>query len=201
MLLLINKNLNREKKILSIKEKYNRSTYYFINTLFHSFIKDGKKFKILNFFFKIFILIKKKYKIGLFMFFYFIQRHLHSKIYLKAQHVGVVLYLIPVVSIRKSIFLSKMWILTSIKERRERTFVLKLFSELSDIWNGKGLALSKKLQYYKIIKQSWANFRFLKYINIKRRPRNLLKKDYSIIINWKKRKKIKKLYFIKKKSK
>lgn len=191
LLLLINKNLNRKKEILNIKEKYNKSTYYFINSLFHSSIKDGKKFRNLNFFFKIFYLLKKKYRINLFIFFYFIQWRLHSRIYLKSQHIGIILYLIPVISIRKSIFLSKSWILSGLKERKERTFILRLFSELCDIWNGKGQSLLKKIQYYKIIKQCWANFRFLKYVNIKNKPFSLNKKDYVIMKKWYNRKKIK----------
>lgn len=63
-MLLINKNSNRLRKIASLKEKHNNSTYFFLNSLFHSYIKDGKKIKALKMFFKVFLLLKKNYRVN-----------------------------------------------------------------------------------------------------------------------------------------
>ena len=182
-MLLINRNLGRIKKVSSLKEKYNNSTYYFLNSLFHSYIKAGKKVKTFKLFFKIFLLLKKNYRINnLLLFFDIIRLRLHSKIFLRTQHMGRHKYLIPLISVRKSIFLSVRWIIVGIRRRRERTLILRLYSEFCDILNYKrsSRALLEKRRYYKRIKEGWANFRFLRFLQTYTKPRQKFKSDSYI---------------------
>lgn len=57
-------------------------------------------------------------------------------------------------------------IISSLKLRKEKIFVDKLYNELLDVFNNKGLSVTKRLQHTKQLKEILTNIRFLneKYI-------------------------------------
>lgn len=57
-------------------------------------------------------------------------------------------------------------IISNLKSRKERLFIDKLYNELLDVFNNKGLSVGKRLQYTKQLKDNLTNIRFLneKYI-------------------------------------
>jgi len=52
-------------------------------------------------------------------------------------------------------------IVSSLKLRKEKLFVDRLFNELVDTYNNKGLSISKRLNYTKQLKDIITNIRFL----------------------------------------
>ena len=52
-------------------------------------------------------------------------------------------------------------VISSLKLRKEKLFVDRLFNELVDAYNNKGLSVSKKLNYTKQLKDIITNIRFL----------------------------------------
>ena len=52
-------------------------------------------------------------------------------------------------------------IISSLKLRKEKVFIDKLYNELVDTYNNKGLSIIKKLNYTKQLKDIITNIRFL----------------------------------------
>jgi|SRR6185437_8282722 len=157
---------------LKIKEKYNKSDDYFISVLFFSILKQGKKFLAIKIFFKILKLFRIRYKkkVGLFRFiFKKIYPLIFSRFFFRIQHVGKIKYFIPVISMRKSIFMACRWLLKGSESRTERTFGLKLFNELVDLRRVSKFKtrtfLYKKTHMQNVYKFK-SNLQFLKFTNI-----------------------------------
>ena len=57
-------------------------------------------------------------------------------------------------------------IISNLKLRKEKGFVNKLYNELIDIFNNKGLSINKRINYTKQLKDLLTNIRFLneKYV-------------------------------------
>jgi len=56
------------------------------------------------------------------------------------------------------------WIKKAIIARKEKTFILKFYSELSDISLKKGLSYKQKIEYYKILYKNKKFYKFKKWI-------------------------------------
>lgn len=119
-------------------------------------------------FFEVLLLIRRFYKRltpSFFLFFKRVYTKLYSKIFLRIQDVGATRYFIPVIAIRKSIFLARQWLFKSISLRRERTFSLRMFCELIAVKKSNKFAGSiiLKTKYYKQAKNLYTNLQFLKF--------------------------------------
>lgn len=159
----------KQKKI---KILLNKNYRYFFNTLFSSFIKNGKRKSIFIIIFRLFFFIKiKMHKkkmplLSSITIFKHIYARLFSYIFIKDQHVGSVKYKIPILSSYSSIALAKKWFLNSLSKRVERTLVLRLVGEIFEIsFNAiRSNAIMEKKKYYLEAYRNKNNIRFLRYI-------------------------------------
>ena len=154
------------KNNVRIKINFNEYYFYFINIIFFSIFRHGKKFLAEKIFCFVLNLLKKSYKKKLKTFFDFfkkIYKKIYSPITFKTQHVGKTKYLIPIISIGKSIFLARQWFFKSLKLRSERTYILKILGELKDLKKGVGSTLFYKSKHNKQAYDFRINRRLLKY--------------------------------------
>lgn len=140
----------------------------FIQKLIFSFIKNGKKQLMFSIFFKIFLLIKKFWKKSLNHFFNILYLNIAPVLFTRNKHLGRNLQKLPwVYSIYENKKYSKIaiiWIKKSVKIRKEKTLIFRLYSELKDIYLNKGYSiLQKKALYYSLYK-SRSTFRFIRFL-------------------------------------
>jgi ribosomal protein S7 len=152
-------------------------------------IKDGKKKRAKSIVFFIFILLKKFFFVNFKLkkkfvknfdsyFLAFLTKLFDSyrpKISLVFKKSAAKNYLIPwYINFNKSRFILIRWLIQSARQRFERTFVLRLYSEIVDLFSFKGLTIKKLEEYYAI---AVSNRPFLKMLRKKRKvSRSRLKK-------------------------
>lgn len=167
------------KKIILLKKKFvtilnkNFNFFIFINKLFNSITKNGKKNISINYFLKIFniVLVKNKTKNKSFYFlFYFFQialKLIPCFLYTKLKMKGKDL-LMPwlkknkKLNTKKLVILGISWLKKSLKNRKEKTIFLKLFSELEGIRMGSSESINLKNFYYNSFYQNKRYIRYLK---------------------------------------
>lgn len=114
------------------------------------------------------IVIKKiKNKYNLFNFFSVIEANLTIVFSTFKKKIAGKNLLVPIsLTAYKRVNLMSKIIISSLKLRKEKSFIEKLYNELLDILNNKGSSISKKLNYTKQLKDLIINIRFLneKYI-------------------------------------
>ena len=109
--------------------------------------------------------IKKKY--NLFNFFSIIEENLTIVFSTFKKRIAGKNLLVPIsLTAYKRVNLMSKLIISSLKLRKERSFSEKLYNELLDVFNNKGISVSKKLNYTKQLREIITNIRFLneKYI-------------------------------------
>lgn len=170
------------KRMLTLKKKFNNvfnknfNFYLFINKIFNSILKNGKKNISINYFLKILNIImfksknfrKKSFRILV----YFLQvalKLIPCFLYVNFKIRGKD-FLIPWLkknerqSRKKLIILGVSWLKKSFKNRKEKTVFLKLFSELEAIRTGTAESVNLKNFYYK---NFYENKRYIKYLKRK----------------------------------
>lgn len=108
------------------------------------------------------VLSKLKQKYNLFNFFSIIEENLTIVFNTFKKRIAGKNLLIPIglTNYKRVNAMSKL-IITSLKLRKERSFSDKLYNELIDAYNNKGLSIIKKLNYTKQLKDVITNIRFL----------------------------------------
>lgn len=122
--------------------------------------KKGINIKYNNYIEQILLRIKQKY--NLFQFFSIIEENLTIIFNTFKKKIAGKNLLIPIglTSSKRVNAMSKL-IITSLKSRKEKSFLDKLYNELIDSYNNKGLSIIKKLNYTKQLKDIITNIRFL----------------------------------------
>lgn len=122
--------------------------------------KKGNNIKYNNYIAKVLVRIKQKY--NLFQFFSIIEENLTIIFNTFKKRIAGKNLLIPIgLSSSKRVNAMSKLIITSLKLRKERVFIDKLYNELLDTYNNKGLSIIKKLNYTKQLKDIITNIRFL----------------------------------------
>ena len=172
----------------SMKVKNSKYLNLFIKKIFFTLIYTGKKVKVINIFLNwvnfLKLLFIKKYKIINNLFknkvlrfsvykYLFINRiykiicpKLNSENFLKK---GVSSKLPNLMNSnfknKTKIFTTvSLWVKKSVESRKEKTFVLKFYSELFDINLKKGNSYKQKIEYYKVFYQNKKFYKFKKWI-------------------------------------
>ena len=108
------------------------------------------------------VLIKIKQKYNLFNFFSVIEENLTIVFNTFKKRIAGKNLLIPIgLTYSKRVNAMSKLIITSLKLRKEKSFSDKLYNELIDSYNNKGLSIMKKLNYTKQLKDIITNIRFL----------------------------------------
>nr|YP_009308426.1 ribosomal protein small subunit 7 [Paramoeba pemaquidensis]AOS85564.1 ribosomal protein small subunit 7 [Paramoeba pemaquidensis] len=108
------------------------------------------------------VLSKIKQKYNLFNFFSIIEENLTIVFNTFKKRIAGKNLLIPIgLTHYKRVNAMSKLIITSLKLRKERSFSDKLYNELIDAYNNKGLSIIKKLNYTKQLKDVITNIRFL----------------------------------------
>jgi len=163
--------INKRKLIKSnlVKSQYANSlvNMYKVNyikrwvvSLLSVISKKGINIKYNNYIEQILLRIKQKY--NLFQFFSIIEENLTIIFNTFKKKIAGKNLLIPIglTSSKRVNAMSKL-IITSLKSRKEKSFLDKLYNELIDSYNNKGLSIIKKLNYTKQLKDIITNIRFL----------------------------------------
>ena len=168
-----------------MKLKNNKYLDIFIKKIFYILIYEGKKIKVINIFLNwinfLKVLYIRKYKNKLFenkIFCFTIYKYIYiNRIhYILCPKVNSENFVTKGVSTKlpsliNSNFKNKMktftnvslWIKKSVNSRKEKTFVLKFYSELFDINLKKGNSYKQKIEYYKILYQNKKFYKFKKW--------------------------------------
>lgn len=166
----------KRRRRLNYSAKTIKIETYFFNQIFHSLMLNGSKLKYIKIFISFLLLLKNNYKIKnnkeMLNYFYIIYLRLKVRVYLKTKVIGKSKKLIPnLIFRRKQVFFVVSMILTSIKERKERTLPLKLFAEFKEILlrkiTSKNSLNSKKRLLLEIRKGRW-RLRYLHYLLLKK---------------------------------
>jgi ribosomal protein S7 len=122
--------------------------------------KKGSNLKYNNYIDQVLVRIKQKY--NLFQFFAIIEENLTIIFNTFKKRIAGKNLLIPMglASSKRVNAMSKL-IITSLKLRKEKSFIDKLYNELVDTYNNKGLSIVKKLNYTKQLKDIITNIRYL----------------------------------------
>ena len=168
------KVLNRINKRKLIEPNFLKTRYanMLINTYEFNYIrrwvisllsvisKKGEVIKYNNYIWSVIKKIKSKY--NLFSFFSIIEENLTIIFDTFKKRIAGKNLLVPtgLTHYKRVNAMSKLIIL-SLKLRKEKLFVDRLFNELVDAYNNKGLSVSKKLNYTKQLKDIITNIRFL----------------------------------------
>ena len=127
------------------------------------FVKKFKKFDVVH---------KKKFKFYMYKYL-FINRmrfNVTPKVSFNSLYKKGVLNKIPSINISrqknelKNYNLSSMWIKKSVEKRKEKTFILKFYSELFDINLNKGFSVNQKIEYYKSLYQNKKYYKYKTWI-------------------------------------
>lgn len=170
-----------------IKKQYNNNLDFFLKKIFIILIQKGRKFKVINIYLnwmhllKIFFVKKfkkfnvanrKKFKFYMYKYL-FINRmkfNVSPKVSFNSLYKKGILNKIPSINMSKrknelkNYNLSSMWIKKSVEKRKEKTFILKFYSELFDINLNKGLSVSQKIEYYKSLYQNKKYYKYKTWI-------------------------------------
>lgn len=143
------------KKILFVKK--------FIFFLLKILLKKGNKLKYINVLKFFLINLNKKFN-DLYSFFFIIKKKMHVPLKLRLRIVaGRKVYIPVVLNESKEIFFILRIIISSLKNRNEKTFKEKIFNEFFDIYNNKGFSLKRKMQILKELHDNLPNVRFLNF--------------------------------------
>lgn len=170
-----------------IKIRNNKYLDLFIKKIFFILIYTGKKIKVINIFlnwikFLKFLFVKKYKTVSKLskrkrMYFSFYKYLFINRIYkiicpkLNSENFFKKGVLSKLPSLTKSNYKDKvkifttvsLWIKKSVENRKEKTFVLKFYSELFDINLKKGNSYKQKIEYYKIFYQNKKFYKFKKW--------------------------------------
>ena len=163
----INYKGSNYKKFRNTRDILFRRT--FVKKWFISFVsviaKKGISIKYQNYVLLIFQKLNLKY--NLFKFFYKLEQNLFIAFETFKKKIAGKNFLIPLgLDLYKRINSMTKLIISSLKFRKEKKFIDKFYNELIDVFNNKGLSITKRLQYTKQLKEILTNIRFLneKYI-------------------------------------
>ena len=171
------------------------------NLLFHkifkSTIKDGKKIKVFNSF--CFLIKKLKLRgVKISLFFQTIFKRLNLYLDYKIQHLGSVKYKLPYISHdNKSFSKVATWVRKAIKNRKERSFNIRLFKEFCDIISNKGRTMYNKRDFYTNFFRGKPFVRFLRLY----KPRTKYRFNYINNFEFRKKKKFNWRYYAQKNKK
>jgi len=170
----IKKVINRINKRKLIEPNFVKTRYadMLINTYESNYIKrwvtsilsviskKGETVKYNNYIWSVINRIKLKY--NLFYFFSIIEENLTIVFDTFKKRIAGKNLLVPtgLTHYKRVNAMSKL-IVSSLKLRKEKLFVDRLFNELVDTYNNKGLSISKRLNYTKQLKDIITNIRFL----------------------------------------
>lgn len=165
------KRINKRKLIKPnfAKTKYSDmliNTYEFnyvrrwVVSLLSVISKKGVVIKYNNYIWSVIKKIKIKY--NLFNFFSIIENNLTIVFDTFKKRIAGKNLLVPIgLTHYKRVNVMSKLVISSLRLRKEKLFIDRLFNELVDAYNNKGLSISKKLNYTKQLKDIITNIRFL----------------------------------------
>lgn len=150
---------------LFIKKEVLKIIYF---RLINRFVRNGKKDFVLTLFFNALFKLKIEFKIPFRIILDRFFLRLRPLLQLKPLFSSGIIYQLPsTLNSSKEYNMAVYWFYQSIKQRTENSLEQRLFSELSDIWYNKGLALQLKKDYYSLIVQNRIFlYRFKRKFNI-----------------------------------
>lgn len=138
-------------RMVRLKKRISKSKKSFILLFVNRFMREGKKDFMYKNFLLVLIYIKKRLKLTFDLILERVLDDVRPLVQLKPKFVSGIIYLLPsFVSEIKSKTLGLSWLVRAVRMRSEEDFKERLVSELYEILNQRGFALSYRREYYKL---------------------------------------------------